>query len=170
MSPQISILCRFAPLGLLSVLVAGCVSIPTAPPQNVSFACDHPETTHLGRTLADAERSHPGMSGFHILDYGLESLVAHVTLADAAERTIDAQYYIYDSDEAGSILAEHLLAAADRGVRVRLLLDARVPAGTGPFPVAILVHGGGWSRGDKAGSDVPGSSADITPWFTLREH
>jgi alpha-L-fucosidase 2 len=50
---------------------------------------------------------------------------------------------------------------------VRLLLDARVPAGTGPFPVAILVHGGGWSRGDKAGSDVPGSSADITPWFDL---
>jgi acetyl esterase/lipase len=47
-----------------------------------------------------------------------------------------------------------------------LLLDARVPAGQGPFPVAILVHGGGWSGGDKAGSDRPESSgADITPWF-----
>ncbi|HWA87149.1 MAG TPA: alpha/beta hydrolase [Opitutus sp.] len=47
----------------------------------------------------------------------------------------------------------------------RLLLDAHVPDGDGPFPVAILVHGGGWSSGDKAGSDQPGNGADITPWF-----
>jgi alpha-L-fucosidase 2 len=46
-----------------------------------------------------------------------------------------------------------------------LRLDASVPDGTGPFPVAILVHGGGWSRGDKGGSSTPGDSADITPWF-----
>jgi acetyl esterase/lipase len=47
----------------------------------------------------------------------------------------------------------------------KLLLDVSVPADAGPHPVAILVHGGGWSGGDKAGSDRPGSSADITPWF-----
>jgi acetyl esterase/lipase len=47
----------------------------------------------------------------------------------------------------------------------RLLLDVNVPEGTGPFPIAILVHGGGWSRGDKSGSDKPGNGADITPWF-----
>jgi alpha-L-fucosidase 2 len=46
-----------------------------------------------------------------------------------------------------------------------LLLDASVPDGVGPFPVAILVHGGGWSSGDKRGTDKPGSSADISPWF-----
>ncbi|QYM77798.1 alpha/beta hydrolase fold domain-containing protein [Horticoccus luteus] len=45
-----------------------------------------------------------------------------------------------------------------------LLLDAHVPVGAGPFPVAILVHGGGWSRGDK--HSVPaGDGADISPWF-----
>ena len=47
----------------------------------------------------------------------------------------------------------------------RLLLDASVPTGAGPFPVVILVHGGGWSGGDKAGSNKPGDSADISPWF-----
>ena len=47
----------------------------------------------------------------------------------------------------------------------KLLLDVSVPAGDGPFPVAILVHGGGWSNGDKAGSDKPGNGADVTPWF-----
>lgn len=46
-----------------------------------------------------------------------------------------------------------------------LRLDARIPDGAGPFPVAILVHGGGWSNGDKSGTDKPGSGADITPWF-----
>jgi len=52
-----------------------------------------------------------------------------------------------------------------RAGEVSLRLDASVPDGPGLFPVAILVHGGGWSRGDKAGSDKPGDSADITPWF-----
>jgi len=47
----------------------------------------------------------------------------------------------------------------------RLLLDAHAPDGAGPFPVAILVHGGGWTGGDKGGSDHPGNGADISPWF-----
>ncbi|HEY8995676.1 MAG TPA: alpha/beta hydrolase [Lacunisphaera sp.] len=48
---------------------------------------------------------------------------------------------------------------------VSLKLDANVPEGEGPFPVAILVHGGGWTSGDKSGSDQPGSGADISAWF-----
>ncbi|MBI2511716.1 MAG: alpha/beta hydrolase [Opitutae bacterium] len=48
---------------------------------------------------------------------------------------------------------------------VSLKLDVSTPAGEGPFPVAILVHGGGWSSGSKSGSDKPGNGADITPWF-----
>ena len=47
----------------------------------------------------------------------------------------------------------------------RLLLDVSVPEGAGPFPIAILIHGGGWSGGDKRGADKPGSGADVTPWF-----
>jgi alpha-L-fucosidase 2 len=50
---------------------------------------------------------------------------------------------------------------------VDLKLDVSVPAGEGPFPVAVLVHGGGWSSGSKAGSDQPGGGGDITPWFAL---
>lgn len=47
----------------------------------------------------------------------------------------------------------------------RLLLDVNIPDGEGPFPIAILIHGGGWSRGDKSGTEKPGDSADITPMF-----
>lgn len=47
----------------------------------------------------------------------------------------------------------------------RLLLDASIPDGDGLHPIAILIHGGGWDSGDKAGSNIPGNGADITPWF-----
>lgn len=47
---------------------------------------------------------------------------------------------------------------------VSLQLDAYIPDGPGPHPVAILIHGGGWTRGDKR--TVPeGDNSDITPWF-----
>jgi acetyl esterase/lipase len=46
-----------------------------------------------------------------------------------------------------------------------LKLDASVPEGDGPFPVAILVHGGGWGSGDKANVGSVGGGADISPWF-----
>lgn len=46
-----------------------------------------------------------------------------------------------------------------------LLLDVHVPDGAGPFPVAILVHGGGWSGGDKAASEKPTDGANISSWF-----
>jgi pectin methylesterase-like acyl-CoA thioesterase len=48
---------------------------------------------------------------------------------------------------------------------VSLRLDVNSPDGDGPFPIAILVHGGGWSGGDKSGSDKPGNGADVSPWF-----
>ncbi|MFT3781070.1 MAG: glycoside hydrolase N-terminal domain-containing protein [Nibricoccus sp.] len=48
---------------------------------------------------------------------------------------------------------------------VPLLLDVNVPDGDGPFPIAILVHGGGWGSGDKKGAEKPNSGADISPWF-----
>lgn len=48
---------------------------------------------------------------------------------------------------------------------VSLKLDANVPEGDGPFPIAILVHGGGWGSGDKANVGSKGGGADISPWF-----
>ena len=54
---------------------------------------------------------------------GSRAFTARLAMADLAEKTLDAQYYIWDIDTTGRIMADRLIRAADRGVRVRLLLD-----------------------------------------------
>jgi putative cardiolipin synthase len=71
--------------------------------------------------IETAER--PGKSGFYLLDNGLDAFVARVALARAAERSIDAQYYLLHDDLTGALFIHELYKAADRGVRVRLLVD-----------------------------------------------
>ncbi|MFM7179920.1 MAG: phospholipase D-like domain-containing protein [Verrucomicrobiales bacterium] len=69
----------------------------------------------------EAPVSHP--SRVYLLTDGPEALHARLDLIDQAERTLELQYYLWHADEAGAVLAERMLAAADRGVRVRVLLD-----------------------------------------------
>jgi putative cardiolipin synthase len=79
--------------------------------------------TPLGRAAAAQLRLHPGMTGAALLEDGVDAFGARVGLARAAQRTLDVQYYIFHADNAGHAFLGELLAAADRGVRVRLLLD-----------------------------------------------
>ncbi|EKF74793.1 phospholipase D/transphosphatidylase [Alcanivorax hongdengensis A-11-3] len=62
-------------------------------------------------------------SGFYLLHDGLSAFVARVALIEAARSSLDLQYYIFSDDTAGRIIISKLLDAADRGVRVRLLVD-----------------------------------------------
>lgn len=62
-------------------------------------------------------------SGFRLLANGRDAFVARVALIELAERTLDLQYYIFRADTTGAIIVDRLIAAADRGVKVRLLLD-----------------------------------------------
>jgi putative cardiolipin synthase len=73
--------------------------------------------------LAPAVAEHQKASGIQFLGQGRDALAARLALADTAERCLDAQYYIWKPDNSGRLLAERLLRAADRGVRVRMLLD-----------------------------------------------
>jgi len=88
-----------------------------------SWAFDRPETTHLGRAAASIAANHRGESGFLLMDRGRDALSWRTILADAAEKSIDAQYFLWKDDDAGKIMMQRLLAAADRGVRVRVLID-----------------------------------------------
>jgi putative cardiolipin synthase len=77
----------------------------------------------LERTVARELEKHPGLTGIDPLVDPLEAFAARVDLARSAQRSLDVQYYIWRNDLTGTLLLEELREAADRGVRVRLLLD-----------------------------------------------
>src|SRR5207245_9541590 len=79
--------------------------------------------TRLGRACVRLVQEHPSRSGIVALPDGHDAFAARALLADAAERTLDARYYIWHNDMSGSMLFSALRRAADRGVQVRLLLD-----------------------------------------------
>ena len=108
---------------LLIMLVTGCASLPTDYPRTESMALDDYQSTSMGQRHAAAEAEHPGESGFAIIRYGRNAYSTRIAMSDLAEKTLDLQVYIWEADETGRILAERLIRAADRGVRVRLLVD-----------------------------------------------
>ena len=92
-------------------------------PRTLSTAFEDPASTRLGQFFGPAADQHPGLSGFSLLSQGREAFIARLALADLAERSLDMQYYVWDGDTTGRIIVEHVMKAADRGVRVRLLVD-----------------------------------------------
>jgi cardiolipin synthase C len=79
--------------------------------------------TRLEAWIAPSVAANGGRSAFRLLPTGLDAFVARAVLIDIAERTLDLQYYIFNRDRTGSLITQRLIAAADRGVRVRVLLD-----------------------------------------------
>jgi hypothetical protein len=92
-------------------------------PRTVSTAFEDPASTRLGQFFGTAADEHPGLSGFSLLSHGREAFIVRLALADLAERSLDMQYYSWDGDTTGRIIVDHVMKAADRGVRVRLLVD-----------------------------------------------
>jgi putative cardiolipin synthase len=107
----------------LALAVAGCATLDLSVPRVVSHAWPEPEATTLGRTLADPSAAAEGRSGFYLIASGMEAFALRAALAEAAQRTLDLQYYAVHDDATGQLLLNRLLAAAKRGVRVRLLID-----------------------------------------------
>jgi len=83
---------------------------------------DH-ESTPIGRRVAELAAQHPGNSAFRIIRDGRPAFTARVALADLAQKTLDVQYFLWETDATGRNLVDRLVRAADRGVRVRILVD-----------------------------------------------
>ncbi len=113
---------RIVHVSLLAVLVA-CASVDFDYPKTESTAVDATENTFVNRQLSEIVAAHPGESGFWLLFDGIDALALRLLLAERAERSIDTQYYLISNDLIGYVFIGSLLQAADRGVRVRLLLD-----------------------------------------------
>src|SRR5258708_7686733 len=108
-----------------SMALGACTGRPPGAdfPKHESVALVHPEETTLGSQFLGAARQHPGDSAFRVISVGADGFRARAQMIDAAPRTLDLQYYIFRGDETGRMLTERLLRAADRGVRIRVLID-----------------------------------------------
>ena len=107
------------------MLVAGCATLPPGSdyPKTASTAFAQSVETALGRKLASQSARHPGLSGFHLFPRGLDGLLLRAQLVRSAQRSLDIQYFLFVEDYTGKLLLDGVLRAADRGVRVRMLID-----------------------------------------------
>ena len=122
-SARMAAIGRLLVAALLALVQMGCATVRLDVPRPFSEALKHAEPTALGRAFAAQMAAHPEQSGFHVLDTGPEAFLARAALADAAERTLDLQYYTVGNDLTTDLLLRRIVRAAQRGVRVRILLD-----------------------------------------------
>lgn len=104
-------------------LMAGCATVSFDQPKSHSLAITDAGDTAMGQYVEYITAKHDGESGFLPLNQGMDALGVRLRLAEKAEKSIDLQYFLMKSDTAGAVIANALLKAADRGVRVRFLLD-----------------------------------------------
>jgi len=111
-------------LVLLLSLMSACASIDFDYPHSESAALSDTEDTYLGGRVKSLAKGYPGnQSGFSMLSDGIDALAMRLLLEQRAERSIDIQSYLLHVDRSGSEILRRLIEAADRGVRIRLLLD-----------------------------------------------
>ncbi|MBE8610082.1 phospholipase D family protein [Psychrobacter sp. FME2] len=94
----------------------------------------------LADALIELEAVHKGRTGIAQLQNGADAFAARILLTDVAISSIDAQYYIWRADLTGTLLLDALVRAADRGVRVRLLLDDNGTTGLDNEIAALVAH------------------------------
>ena len=123
---------------LVALAAIGCGLPKNVNPPSVALL-DTRDTT-LGELVTPAVAKHPGESGFLLFNTGEGAIQARVAMADVAQSSIDAQYFQWGRDTVGRVLIDRLLAAADRGVRVRLLIDDYWASGHDPAFQAIDAH------------------------------
>jgi putative cardiolipin synthase len=114
--------------------------LPSLAGRNPSAALLDTNDTRLGQSLAPLVAAHPGVSGIYPLLDSHDAFGARARLAQIAERTLDVQYYIWENDMTGLLLFQALREAADRGVRVRLLLDDNNTSGIDSILAALDAH------------------------------
>jgi len=111
----------------LLTILTGCASLPEEIEHPTELLVAQP-TSSLSALIdthrtEQTEAEQAGMSAVLVLDSGWDALAQRLALVETAEHSIDIQYYIWNSDASGSYLASRLIAAADRGVKVRVMLD-----------------------------------------------
>jgi len=114
---------RLSVLAIVSVLLPACVSAPLNYPKQESLALTDVSTTQQAINALEWVGGKEDVNGFYPLTEGFDAFGARLKLMDNAEKSLDIQYFLMKPDNAGLVFAAEMLKAADRGVRIRLLLD-----------------------------------------------
>ena len=109
--------------GVMALFLVSCATGPGEYTKTVTRSLENTDGTFLSRAVARSGDPRDGRTGVKLVVDGPEALELRLAIAEKAERTIDAQYYLLHNDEAGHLFAWSLVQAAKRGVRVRLLID-----------------------------------------------
>jgi len=132
---------RFLRVALLALLVSGCATIDYDYPRQESFFLPDTSDTYFAKLVEPEVAKHPpDQSGFYPMNDGVDALTARLLLAQKAEKSIDVQYYLIKNDIVGRVFIYNLLQAADRGVRVRLLVDDMFTSGYDVGLAALHSH------------------------------
>ena len=106
-----------------------------------TFACSFAYATDQAGAFITAQIAlHPNKTGVYILDKGEDALIARAWLADYAKQTIEVQYFIWSADNIGILASEALLRAADRGVKVRVIVDDLLIKAPDQTLLALAMH------------------------------
>lgn len=126
---------------LPAVLLIGCASVDYDYPKTASTHVTKDNSSYLDQRVSRAVAARPdGTSGFYPLSNGIDALGARLRLANLAQRSIDVQYYLIKWDLTGRQFFWELLQAADRGVRVRLMIDDMFTSGYDRRLMALEAH------------------------------
>jgi putative cardiolipin synthase len=140
--PRIARFIRIA--WLASIGLAGCASLPpaAAEPKPVTRAVTPPMESRLAAAIRPLAMGHGGESGFKLVSAGIDGLTARIEMIDAAQYSIDVQSYIFRADDSGNLVVQALLRAADRGVRIRILVDDGETVAGDEKILALAAHAG----------------------------
>ncbi|MGR5484591.1 phospholipase D-like domain-containing protein [Vibrio alfacsensis] len=111
--------------GSMLILISACSSIQPRDPseKSTSFQYGYQEDSSLAKFFGSDNREPKTNTGFYPLNQGHDALLARIALIESAGKSLDLQYYIYRNDETSQLITWRLYEAAQRGVRIRLLLD-----------------------------------------------
>jgi len=120
---EVAINCNRALTVLAVLLISGCSTVSFDQSKPTSIAVTDTAGTAIGKRVAEWDVVHGGNSGFYPLSAGMDALGARLKLLEGAEKSVDIQTFLMKPDSAGIAVITALIKAADRGVRIRFLLD-----------------------------------------------
>lgn len=106
------------------LVLSACSTLPERAAQVPQLHTDiATHETTLASIIDPLRQQNEGLTGYHVLDEPLEALAARLKLIEKAEKSLDLQYYIWENDKIGAMALHELIRAANRGVKIRLLID-----------------------------------------------